>query len=219
MLDLLDIKYRHLSELKSAELFSLRKRVFKDRLNWMVKSHNEMEFDEYDNDQTTYVFGVHQDTCVCSLRFIETKHPNMITGTFRSWFKDFTLPEGNYVEASRLFIDKERISSLKLRQKPVSALLFLSMINYARHYKYDGIYAIVSHPMYLIFKRSGWEISVEAESYSEKEEKIFLIFMPVDDKNQQTLIDLVKSKAPQLQMALDSWPLSFPVSQHRPDQL
>lgn len=219
MLDLLDIKYRHLSEIKSTELFSLRKRVFKDRLNWMVKSQNEMEFDEYDNEQTTYVFGVHQDTCVCSLRFIETKYPNMITGTFRSWFKDYTLPEGNYVEASRLFIDKERLDTLKLRQKPVSALLFLSMINYARHYKYEGIYAIVSHPMYLIFKRSGWEVSVESQSYSEKEEKIFLIFMPVDDKNQQILIDLVKSKAPQLQMALDTWPLSFPVSQHGPDQL
>jgi len=219
MLDLLDIKYRHLSELKSNELFSLRKRVFKDRLNWMVNSQNEMEFDEYDNERTTYVFGIHQDTCVCSLRFIETKYPNMITGTFRSWFSDYTLPEGDFVEASRLFIDKERISQLKLRQKPVSALLFLSMINYARHYKYEGIYAIVSHPMYLIFKRSGWEINVEAQSYSEKKEKIFLIFMPVDDRNQQILINLVKSKAPELQITLDAWPLSFPVSQHRPDQL
>lgn len=217
MLDLLDIKYRHLSEMKSTELFGLRKRVFKDRLNWMVNSQDEMEFDEYDNEQTTYVFGVHQDTCVCSLRFIETQHPNMITGTFRTWFKDFTLPEGNYVEASRLFIDKERMTMLKLREKPVSALLFLSMINYARHYKYDGIYAIVSHPMYLIFKRSGWKVSVEAQSLSEKKEKIFLIFMPVDDDNQRILIDLVKSKAHELTMALDAWPLSFPVSQHRPD--
>ncbi|WP_312045493.1 acyl-homoserine-lactone synthase [Erwinia sp.] len=217
MLDLLDIKYRHLSEVKSTELFSLRKRVFKDRLNWMVSSKNEMEFDEYDNDQTTYVFGVHKDTCVCSLRFIETQYPNMITGTFRSWFSDFTLPEGNYVEASRLFIDKERMNTLKLREKPVSALLFLSMINYARHYKYDGIYAIVSHPMYLIFKRSGWQISVKAQSLSEKKEKIFLIFMPVDDDNQRILINLVNAKVPALNMTLDTWPLSFPVSQHRSD--
>ncbi|MBV4366112.1 acyl-homoserine-lactone synthase [Erwinia sp. BNK-24-b] len=219
MLDLLDIKYRHLSDLESNELFTLRKRVFKDRLNWMVNCQNDMEFDEYDNEHTTYVFGVHNDICVCSLRFIETKYPNMITGTFRSWFKNTDLPEGNYVEASRLFIDKERISSLKLRQKPVSALLFLSMINYARHYQYEGIYAIVSHPMYLIFKKSGWKIEVVEKSLSEKNENIYLIFMPIDDKNQRILIELVKSKAPELKIRLDAWPLSFPVGQHGPDQL
>ena len=183
----------------------------------MVNSHNEMEFDEYDNQQTTYVFGIHKGVCVCSLRFIETQYPNMITGTFRTWFKDYTLPKGNYVEASRLCIDKERMKILKLRQEPVSALLFLSMINYARHYHYDGIYAIVSHPMFLIFKRSGWEIITEAQSLSEKEEKIFLIFMPVDDRNQRILIDLIHSKVPELSLALDSWPISFPVNRHRPD--
>ncbi len=183
----------------------------------MVNSHNEMEFDEYDNQHTTYIFGVHKDVCVCSLRFIETQHPNMITGTFHTWFKNYRLPEGNYVEASRLFIDKERMTTLKLRHEPVSALLFLSMINYARHYHYDGIYAIVSHPMYLIFKRSGWRINVEAQSFSEKKEKIFLIFMPVDDRNQRILIDLIHAKAPELNLSLDSWPILFPISRNRPD--
>ncbi len=219
MLDLLDIKYRFLTELKSNELFTLRKKVFKDRLNWMVKSENNMEFDEYDNHHTAYIFGVYHERCVCSLRFIEIKYPNMITGTFKSWFDNVELPEGNYVEASRLFIDKERVNALELRQQPVSALLFLSMINYARHYKYEGIYAVVSNPMYRIFRQSGWDISVVKQGVSEKQESIWLIFMPIDDDNQRTLIERVKLKAPGLNIKLDAWPLSIPVSENRPDKL
>jgi len=219
MLDLLDIKYRFLTELKSNELFTLRKKVFKDRLNWMVKSENNMEFDEYDNHHTAYIFGVYHERCVCSLRFIEIKYPNMITGTFKSWFDNIELPEGNYVEASRLFIDKERVNALELRQQPVSALLFLSMINYARHYKYEGIYAVVSNPMYRIFWQSGWDISVVKQGFSEKQESIWLIFMPIDDDNQRTLIERVKLKAPGLNIKLDAWPLSIPVSENRPDKL
>lgn len=219
MLDLLDVKYRFLTELKSEELFSLRKKVFKDRLNWMVNSENNMEFDEYDNHHTSYLFGIYQERCVCSLRFIDIKYPNMITGTFRSWFDNIELPEGNYVEASRLFIDKDRVRTLELRQQPVSALLFLSMINYARHYNYEGIYAVVSNPMYRIFKKSGWDISVVKQSLSEKGETIWLIFMPIDDRNQRTLINLVNAKVPDLSLNLEGWPLSFPVSKHRSDQL
>lgn len=219
MLDLLDVSYPLLSEVRSRELFTLRKEVFKDRLNWMVNSENNMESDEYDNHQTTYIFGVYNNACVCSLRFIEIKYPNMITGTFKSWFKKIDLPEGNYVEASRLFIDKNRVQALALRQQPISALLFLSMINYARHYQYEGIYAIVSHPMYLIFKKSGWKISVVEQGLSEKKQNIYLIYMPVDKQSQQQLIDNVRSRAPELDCQLDGWPLSFPVRKNRPDKL
>ncbi|MGB9095622.1 acyl-homoserine-lactone synthase [Erwinia sp.] len=219
MLRLLDVKYNFLSELNSQDLFSLRKKVFKDRLNWMVTAENEMESDQYDNPRTTYIFGIYKESCICSLRFIEIKYPNMITGTFKSWFKNSELPEGNYVEASRLFIDKERVQTQALSQQPVSALLFLSMINYARHYGYEGIYAIVSHPMYVIFKKSGWKVSVVEQATSEKQENIYLIFMPVDAGNQQTLMRLVKTKVPSSGCELDEWPLSFPVRKHRTDQV
>lgn len=219
MLELHDVKYSVLSDRKSNELYSLRKKVFKDRLNWMVNSENNMESDEYDNHRTTYLIGVYHETCICSLRFIEMQYPNMITGTFKPWFKDVALPQGNYVEASRLFIDKERTRTLELQKQPISALLFLSMINYARHYHYEGIYAIVSHPMYLIFKKSGWKIEQVAQSFSEKEEKVYMIFMPVDDESQQTLIERVKVKAPNLACTLTTWPLSFPVRKNRTNQL
>lgn len=76
----------------------------------------------------------------------------MITGVFRTYFNKIELPNGNYIEASRLFIDKDRIKQLKLQNHPVSTVLFLSMINYSRYKGFEGIYAIVSHPMLIIFK-------------------------------------------------------------------
>ncbi|WP_034912892.1 MULTISPECIES: acyl-homoserine-lactone synthase [Erwinia] len=219
MLELFDVNHGLLSEARSKELFTLRKKVFKDRLNWIVNSENNMEYDEYDNYRTNYILGLYNNLSVCGVRFIELQFNNMILGTFKSYFKKIELPEGNYVEASRLFIDKGRIKSLALQHQPVSALLFLSMINYARHFGYEGIYAIVSHPMYIIFKRSGWAVSEVEEGLSEKDQKIHLIFMPVDDANQRTLIELVKARALPCSAKLDGWPLSFPIKRDGSDQL
>ncbi|QJW58257.1 Acyl-homoserine-lactone synthase [Serratia plymuthica] len=219
MIEIFDVNYNLMSDNRSKELFSLRKKTFKDRLDWIVKCENNMEFDEYDSEHTTYLFGTYKEIVVCSLRFIEIKYPNMITGTFKSYFNKIELPEGNFVEASRLFIDKERVQAMQLQKKPISSILFLSMINYARNYGYQGIYAIISHPMLIIFQRSGWEISVIEQGQSEKNQRIYLIYMPVDDRNQQILIDRISLAHSGLTPVRDVWPLTFRVRDHGPDEL
>lgn len=219
MMDFFALDYDSLSKRKSSELFSLRKKTFKDRLNWRVNCEENMEFDGYDNKNTTYILGAYNDTVICSLRFIETKFPNMIIDTFRPYFKNLSLPEGNYVEASRLFIDKERVKSLSLQQHPISSILFLSMINYAKDMSYQGIYAIVSHPMLIIFQRSGWQISVIETGLSEKNQNIYLIYMPVDEYNQQILINRINETPFILNGNLKTWPLSFSGRENRPDKV
>lgn len=220
MIELFNIDYNLLSNNRSSELFSLRKKTFKDRLDWMVSCENNMEFDAYDNRHTTYVFGTYKDQVICSLRFIETKNPNMITGgEFNDYFNKITLPAGNYVEASRLFIDKESVKALHLRQLPISTILFLSMINYARNFGYQGIYAIISHPMLIIFQRSGWDISVVETGCSEKKQNIYLVYMPIDDDNQQRLIERIAQQTRLPDRSITAWPFSFPVREQRADQL
>ncbi|ANJ93438.1 acyl-homoserine-lactone synthase [Serratia plymuthica] len=219
MIEIFDVNYNLMSDNRSKELFSLRKKTFKDRLDWIVKCENNMEFDDYDSEHATYLFGTYKEIVVCSLRFIEIKYPNMITGTFKSYFNKIELPEGNFVEASRLFIDKERVQAMQLQKKPISSILFLSMINYARNYGYQGIYAIISHPMLIIFQRSGWEISVIEQGQSEKNQRIYLIYMPVDDRNQQILIDRISLAHSGLTPVRDVWPLTFRVRDHGPDEL
>jgi len=220
MIELFDVDYNLLPDNRSKELFSLRKKTFKDRLDWLVNCENNMEFDEYDNSHATYIFGTYQNHVICSLRFIETKYPNMISdGVFDTYFNDIKLPDGNYVEASRLFIDKARIQALQLHQAPISTMLFLSMINYARNCGYEGIYAIVSHPMRIIFQRSGWHISVVKTGCSEKNKNIYLIYMPIDDANRNRLLARINQGTTKLDNPLYSWPLSFRIGEKRPDEL
>ncbi|WP_337262559.1 MULTISPECIES: acyl-homoserine-lactone synthase [unclassified Serratia (in: enterobacteria)] len=219
MIEFFDLNYDSLSKQRSNELFYLRKKTFKDRLNWRVSCENNMEFDVYDNKNTTYIFGVYKDDIVCSLRFIETRFPNMIIDTFRPYFKELSLPKGNYIEASRLFIDKERIKALHLQEYPISLILFLSMLNYAKSLCYQGIYAIVSHPMLIIFQRSGWQVSVVEKGLSEKRQNIYLIHMPVDEKNQHILIKRINKKSTFLNGKLNVWPLSFSIRENRSNEL
>ncbi|MCV9879003.1 acyl-homoserine-lactone synthase [Brenneria izbisi] len=212
MLEIFDVSYSLLSEEKSEELFTLRKETFKDRLNWAVQCTDGMEFDQYDNNNTTYLFGIKDDFVICSLRFIETKYPNMITGTFFSYFEKINIPEGNYIESSRFFVDKERARNILGNNYPISSMLFLSMINYSRKNGYEGIYTIVSHPMLTILKRSGWKISVVEQGMSEKNERVYLLFLPVDDENQEILTRRISRSSMVVNDELKQWPLRLSVS-------
>lgn len=208
-MEMFDVSYKILTDGLASELFLLRKNVFKDRLNWAVNCENGMEYDEYDNIHTTYLFGVHDKQVICSLRFIEIKHPNMITGVFKSYFNKIELPDGDYLEASRLFIVKDRVRKLKLQHYPISSMLFLAMINYTRHQSCKGIYAIISHPMLTILKRSGWLISVVEQGMSKENKIIYFVYMPVDDHNQQILIHNIGKTLLIENDKLDAWPLSL----------
>ncbi|WP_409159730.1 acyl-homoserine-lactone synthase CarI [Pectobacterium sp. B2J-2] len=212
MLEIFDVNHALLSETKSEELFTLRKETFKDRLDWAVQCTDGMEFDQYDNNNTTYLFGIKDNTVICSLRFIETRYPNMITGTFFHYFKEINIPEGNYLESSRFFVDKSRAKDILGNEYPISSMLFLSMINYSRHKGYDGIYTIVSHPMLTILKRSGWGISVVEQGLSEKQERVYLVFLPVDDENQEALARRINRSGAFMNNELKQWPLRVPAA-------
>ncbi|KFF64098.1 acyl-homoserine-lactone synthase [Pectobacterium brasiliense] len=212
MLEIFDVNHILLSETKSEELFTLRKETFKDRLNWAVQCTDGMEFDQYDNNNTTYLFGIKDNTVICSLRFIETKYPNMITGIFFPYFKEINIPDGNYLESSRFFVDKSRAKDILGNEYPISSMLFLSMVNYSRDKGYDGIYTIVSHPMLTILKRSGWGISVVEQGLSEKEERVYLVFLPVDDANQEALTRRINRSGTFMSNELKQWPLRVPAA-------
>ncbi|CAI1880621.1 TPA: acyl-homoserine-lactone synthase [Serratia fonticola] len=207
MLEIFDLNYNSLSERKSEELFALRKDVFKDRLDWAVNCINGLEFDEYDNQNTNYLVGMMNGMVICSVRFIEMQFPNMIEGTFASYFPKLTIPQGNYIESSRFFVDKARASQVNHKKYPISSILFLAMVNYARKYNYDGILTIVSHSMLAILKRSGWDISVIEQGNSEKNQNIYLVHLPTDIESQNTLIERINNRILFDADKLKKWPL------------
>ncbi|MGY0145403.1 acyl-homoserine-lactone synthase [Edwardsiella tarda] len=210
MFEIFAVDYQSLSRTTSAELFSLRKGTFKDRLNWAVNCSDGMEFDEYDSEHTTYLLGVKDNDVVCSVRLIETRYHNMIVGTFCQYFAKVEIPASSqFFESSRFFVDKCRARTLLANQYPLCHLLFLAMINYTLSSGHQGIYTIVSHPMLRILTRSGWNVSVVEKGTSEKDQAIYLVYLPADAESQRCLIERINQdlEQPYPQALLQAWPL------------
>lgn len=205
MLNFIDVKYSEISNSQLNDLFFLRKKSFKDRLNWLVKCKNNKEFDEYDNKAANYILGFYKDRIICGVRLIDMMNANMIKGEFNKYLNKIDLPNGNYIDASRLFVDKDRTRQYKINKYAISSMFFLSMIYYTRSYGYDGLCAIISHQMLIIFKRSGWNVSIINKGVSEKKEIIYLIIMPIDLDNTFLLKEKILSKY----KFNDHWPLTF----------
>lgn len=211
MLEIFDVSYEELMNMRSEDLYRLRKKTFKDRLQWAVKCSNDMEFDEYDNPNTRYLLGIYGSQLICSVRFIELNRPNMITHTFNALFDDITLPDNNYIESSRFFVDKTRAKLLLGNRYPISYVLFLAMINYTRHHGHTGIYTIVSRAMLTILKRSGWQIEVIKEAFVSEKERIYLLNLPTNLHNQALMASQINAFLQGPDSALRAWPISLPV--------
>jgi N-acyl-L-homoserine lactone synthetase len=209
MFNIYSVNYASMSNEKSEDLFMLRKNTFKDRLQWAVDCSDGKEVDQFDNDKTDYIFGMENGIIICGTRMIDMKHNNMLNSTFSSFFNNVSIPEGNYIESTRFFVDKERTHSLLGRKFPVTMALFLSLINYARQHHYDGILAVASHPMMHIIRTSGWNVTVLETGVSEKNEPVYLLLGHVDPESQRKLKAKIFSKHSMADEArLNDWPLA-----------
>ena len=214
MFHLINTSFSEIDNRISSELYQLRKKTFKDRLQWEVKCSNNMEHDEFDNNDTQYVLGICHGEIICSMRFIELDKPNMITHTFGELFNDVSLPL-NQVECSRFFVDKYRAQRFLGESYTVSDALFLAMINYGRDKHYDSIYAIVSKSMYAILRRTGWKIELIKEAQLKADENIYLLKLPTDSDSQALFAEKVGKNLSLFPQALFNWPFSLPVNDPR----
>ncbi|CAO95999.1 acyl-homoserine-lactone synthase [Erwinia tasmaniensis] len=209
MFNIYSVNYSLMSNEKSEDLFVLRKNTFKDRLQWAVNCSEGKELDQFDNEKTNYIFGVENGMIICGTRMIDMKDDNMLNSAFSSFFKNVSIPEGNFIESTRFFVDKERTHTLLGRRFPVTLVLFLSLINYARQHHYDGILAVASHPMLHIIKSSGWNVSLLETGISEKNEPVHLLLGHVDQESQEALKDRISRKISTMdESMLDAWPLT-----------
>ncbi|WP_054180370.1 acyl-homoserine-lactone synthase [Trabulsiella odontotermitis] len=204
------VNFSSLSHEKSEEFFMLRKNIFKDRLQWAVSCFDGKEYDQFDNEKADYLFGVKNGMIICGTRIIDMKYHNMLDDTFSVFFNDVNIPEGNFLESTRFFVDKDRVSEFLGKRYPVTLVLFLSLINYARRHHYDGILAVASHPMMHIIRRSGWNVTVLKTGMSEKEEPVYLLLGHTDPASQTALKDRIRRQDDsQDENSLNDWPLSF----------
>ncbi|MDM4096855.1 acyl-homoserine-lactone synthase [Klebsiella oxytoca] len=171
--------YDNLPPKLATELYRLRRRTFQERLDWKVECTGEIEKDQFDNKNTTYLLGMHDGQLICGARFIDSKQPTMISEIFNAYFNGISLPTDiPCCEISRLFLDKKIRNAENLHNFPISKALFLAMIIYCMKKKYKGMYAVASRGMYAIFRHANWKVEVIQKGLSEKGEAIYYIFMP-----------------------------------------
>lgn len=182
--------YNDLPPSIAEELYTLRKKTFLERLEWKVECPGGYEKDKFDNSDTIYLLGTYEGKLLCGARFIDTRYPTMISEVFHEYFEDLVLPiDIPGCEISRLFIDKQRRDDGNLRGVAVSKALFLAMIIYCLKKGYQGMYAIVSSGMYVIFRQANWKVKVLRKGTSEKGETIYYIFMPANKNVAEEIIN------------------------------
>jgi len=190
MIELKVVKYSQLHKKELNQLFKLRKKTFKDRLNWEVACIGDMEMDKYDNINATYIIGVSRNEIFCGARLIHMSKPNMTRDQiFKSYFDKEIIINNDLIEVSRFFIDKDKIKSLLIEGSPLASLMFISMINHARNELAKSMCAIVSTPMYAILHRAGWNAKIIQSGVSEKHETIHYVTLPIDEENTSRLYE------------------------------
>ena len=210
MLKLFNVNFNNMPERKLDEIFSLRKITFKDRLDWKVNCIDGKESDQYDDENTNYILGTIDDTIVCSVRFIDMKYPTMITGPFAPYFSDVNLPIDGFIESSRFFVEKTLARDMVGNNSSLSTILFLAMVNYARDRGHKGILTVVSRGMFILLKRSGWNLTVLNQGESEKNEVIYLLHLGIDNNSQQQLINIILKIHQVEPTTLETWPMIVP---------
>lgn len=189
-----NVDHSNASQELLGNLYSLRKEVFADRLNWRVNICGGHEVDEYDNAFSTYLVGTCSGVPLASLRLINTVYPYMVEGPFRSFF-GHTLPKNvRIAESSRFFVDKTRSRALGLGRFALTEMLLLAMHTYAARSGLDSIITVVSQAMSRIVRKAGWHYEVLDSGEASPGEKVLLLNMPVSRENDQRLKDAIESK-------------------------
>lgn len=189
-----NIDYTDASQDLLGNLYGLRKEVFADRLNWKVNVCGDQEIDEYDNPRATYLVGVHTGIPLASLRLINTLHPYMVEGPFRSFFSQPAPKHRLIAESSRFFVDKTRSRALGLERLPLTEMLLLAMHNHGAHTDLESIVTVVSQAMSRIVHRAGWHYEILDSGQASPGERVLLLKMPISPDNAGRLQAMIATK-------------------------
>lgn len=142
-------------------LHRLRSRVFKCRLNWHVTIAGDMEIDNYDALNPTYIVVIKgENEVIGHVRFLPTTGPNMLANTFPVLLEGRAPPcAPAIIESSRFCVDtEETISVARNGTRIATQILLASMQEWALSQSYAKIATVTDIRMERILRRSGWPL-------------------------------------------------------------
>ena len=153
-------QYRHLID----EMFRLRARVFRDRLNWDVEVTDGKERDRYDDEQPVYI--IHSDNggreVKGSLRLLPTTGPTLLADIFSDTLPDaVNLSAPSIWECTRFCLD-DNLLELGREDEMLfaSAALLEAVGDVALRAGIEAIIGNFDEPMLRLYRRIGCEVEV-----------------------------------------------------------
>lgn len=144
-----------------ADMYRLRRLIFKDRLDWSVAVSGDMEVDLFDALSPTYLLVLSDDRAVVGgVRLLPTVGPNMLADTFPFLLEDCPVPRSDKVlESSRFCVDTQRASQLACNGiNRATVMLFAAIIEYLKSTNADSIVTVTDIRMERILRRAGWPL-------------------------------------------------------------
>ena len=138
----------------------LRRRVFRDRLDWKVSVSDGLEIDQYDALTPTYLLGVEQRDVVGCVRLLPTTGRNMLADTFPVLLDGHAAPKAARIwESSRFCVDtKNVVATADNGLREATFLLFAAMIEWGQQRELQAIATVTDLRMERILRRAGWHL-------------------------------------------------------------
>jgi N-acyl-L-homoserine lactone synthetase len=136
----------------------LRRRVFKDRLDWTVSVSDGLEADQYDNLSPIYLLGVDRQDVVGCVRLLPTTGRNMLADTFPVLLDGRAAPTSTRIwESSRFCVDTKNVAATAVNGfREATFLLFAAMIEWGQQHDLQAIATVTDLRMERILRRAGW---------------------------------------------------------------
>jgi acyl homoserine lactone synthase len=149
------------------EMFQLRKRQFRDRLDWKVTVKDGWEIDEFDEMNPLYLVAWYEQMGAVAgcLRFLPTSGPTMMKDVFDQYFEDpFEIESPLIWECTRLAIEPT-IASKWLTPTGLCRATFELMqggLEVAMQAGVEQIVGIFDNAMLRVYRRVGWSPEIIA---------------------------------------------------------
>ncbi len=144
-----------------AAMYRLRRRVFKERLDWSVSASDQFELDLYDTLGPTYLILVAEaGEPVGSVRLLPTTGPTMLADTFPALLGGTQAPcEERVLESSRFCVDTRLVADQAVNNlNRATFILFAAMMEAARGACADSIVTVTDTRMERILRRADWPL-------------------------------------------------------------
>jgi acyl homoserine lactone synthase len=143
-------------------MYRLRRRVFKERLDWTVSVSGDVELDVYDTLNPIYLLVMTSTRKVAGcVRLLPTTGPTMLADTFPILLDGGVPPRSDRVlESSRFCVDTGLVSELSENGlNRATFMLFAAMIETLRAAGADSIVTVTDIRMERILRRAGWPLA------------------------------------------------------------